>query len=210
MELIQIFVELENPDILCFTEHFLKQDEICILNLESFNLASSFCRKTYKNGGTCIYVKDYIEYEELDLKQFCLEKHCEMSGIKIRSKPELLIFVMYRNPPGDLKQFFINLDLVLNKFFTNQRHIVVVGDFNIDCNIRESFKTKELVCAMSMYGLKQKVFTFTRVMNESKTIIDNIFTNINHDNTKTEVLVSDLSDHYAQSLTCALRNIKPS
>ena len=43
------------PQILCLTEHHLRNEEIMNTNLDSFTLGAKFCRQTYKQGGVCIY-----------------------------------------------------------------------------------------------------------------------------------------------------------
>lgn len=111
LDLIEIFIELESPDVLCFTERFLKLNEICTLKLNGFILASSYCREICKNGGSCIFVKENIQFEVLNVTQFCLEKHCEIAALKINLNPELIVIVVYRTPLGSFNLF---LDSIKN------------------------------------------------------------------------------------------------
>ena len=49
-----------------------------------------------------------------------------------------------------------------------------------------------------MYGLKQCISDYTRVQGSTKSIIDNIFSNVDDTNLVPEVIKCDLSDHYMQ------------
>jgi len=50
-------LNLNNTDVLCFTEHWLKEDYLKLINLDQYKLVSYFSRKIHNHGGTCIYVK---------------------------------------------------------------------------------------------------------------------------------------------------------
>ena len=51
------------PQLVCFTEHHLKDSEIDKLTLNGYTLASSFCRKTLKGGGVCILTSKGLKYK---------------------------------------------------------------------------------------------------------------------------------------------------
>jgi exonuclease III len=42
------------PDIICLTEHHLKEFEIEVTHLPNYKLGAKFCRKKMKNGGAFI------------------------------------------------------------------------------------------------------------------------------------------------------------
>jgi hypothetical protein len=49
----ELIISLKNaqlPHILCLTEHHLKSPDILQVNLDSYTLASSFCRKNLARG----------------------------------------------------------------------------------------------------------------------------------------------------------------
>ena len=49
--------DLTNVNILCFTEHWLKEDKLRLTDISNFKLASNFSRIRNGHGGTCIYVR---------------------------------------------------------------------------------------------------------------------------------------------------------
>lgn len=51
-------------DILCFTEHNTTAADVNTLMLPNYTLANYYCRK-YRNGGTCILVRNDIKYKTL-------------------------------------------------------------------------------------------------------------------------------------------------
>jgi hypothetical protein len=47
----------KNIDVLCFTEHWVKEDYLKLIQIEQYKLVGHFSRNNYDNGGSCIYVK---------------------------------------------------------------------------------------------------------------------------------------------------------
>jgi hypothetical protein len=48
--------ELSYVNVLRFTEHWQREQQIVYMNLTQFELSNSFCRVTSGHGGACIYV----------------------------------------------------------------------------------------------------------------------------------------------------------
>jgi len=46
---------LKNIDVLCFTEHWLKDDYLKLLQIDQYKLVSYFSRKNHNHGGSHIY-----------------------------------------------------------------------------------------------------------------------------------------------------------
>jgi hypothetical protein len=44
-------------NVLCFTKHWQREQQIGYMNFMPFELANSFCRVMIGHGGACIYVK---------------------------------------------------------------------------------------------------------------------------------------------------------
>ena len=51
---ILLETEINNVEVLCFTEHWLNYHKIHAINNNHFTLASSFCRRNSDHGGSCI------------------------------------------------------------------------------------------------------------------------------------------------------------
>jgi hypothetical protein len=56
---------LQNIDVLRFTEHWLSEDQLVLVEIENFKLVSKFCRKDCKNGGSCIYVNNVLNTRDI-------------------------------------------------------------------------------------------------------------------------------------------------
>ena len=46
--------DLRNIDVLCFTEHWIKEDYLNLIGIEQYKLVSGFSRKMYDHGGSCM------------------------------------------------------------------------------------------------------------------------------------------------------------
>ena len=61
---VMLKIELCHVDILCCTEHWLKREEIATHHIPNFKLSSHYCRSTFKNGGSAIFVKEHLSHKE--------------------------------------------------------------------------------------------------------------------------------------------------
>jgi hypothetical protein len=55
------------PQVVCLTEHHLKDHEIENISMPYYTLGAKFCRKKMKQGGTCIFVHESLAYNLIDL-----------------------------------------------------------------------------------------------------------------------------------------------
>jgi len=53
------------PQVICLTQHHLTTEQISTITLDQYTLGASFCRQTYKHGGTCIYVSKDIQFHAI-------------------------------------------------------------------------------------------------------------------------------------------------
>jgi exonuclease III len=133
LELLQVFLLAESPDILCLTEHNLRKHEIDIFKLEGFCNISSFCRTDMERGGVCILAKTDVCVQELDVDAFCYEGECELAGALLScGKEQVLLIAGYRPPTNNHHTFFENFSECLSKLGRGRDKIIVMGDFNID------------------------------------------------------------------------------
>jgi hypothetical protein len=56
----------KNIDVLCFTEHWVKENYLELVQIDQYKLVSYFSRKNYDHGGSCIYVEKRICTKELN------------------------------------------------------------------------------------------------------------------------------------------------
>jgi hypothetical protein len=107
---------LRSIDALCFTEHWLAEDQLVLLEINNFKLVSKFCRKGCKNGGSCIFVNKELNTREITcLNDLCCEKYFEISVVEIVEFTWLLICI-YRSPPhSDVHIFLDQLETLVDK-----------------------------------------------------------------------------------------------
>jgi hypothetical protein len=78
--------EINNADVLCFTEHWLNCHKTHAININHFTLADAFCRKNSDHSGSRIFVKKGIMTKELNsLNELGEEKSFELSVTELVS-----------------------------------------------------------------------------------------------------------------------------
>ena len=75
------------PNIMCLTEHHLKDYEIDNLPIDHFKLGSKFCRHEFKNGGVCIFIHKDLEFFSISLDKYCKEKDTEVCAVRLNITP---------------------------------------------------------------------------------------------------------------------------
>lgn len=199
----RIEASLSNLNIayLCVTEHWLRENECEYLSIEGFTLASAFCRKSYKHGGTLIFCKDNLKFKVSHaLNILSQEKHCEITAIESQEvNLKHFIVCIYRSPTGDFKVFIEIMTKLLNYMTTKQVYITISGDFNTNFNSTGPNRD-ELLELFDAFGLHKTIDEPTRVSKHSSSCIDNIFTNIANIRATSNVNLN-IADHHAQTLT---------
>ena len=194
---------------------FLAQHEIDILAINESKLDNSIsdneiriagytaCRKDRNRfgGGVVMYIRDNIPYSQRnrlatdDLELACIE-------VKLPYNKSFLVATWYR-PPSSQIDLFDEWALFLSKCVTENKELIIVGDFN--CDVSKALPdshTQKLKFLCSLYQLKQFINEPTRVTSTSATLIDLILTNTPENILQSGVIHLGISDH---SLVYALR-----
>jgi hypothetical protein len=96
----------QSPHIFCLTEHHLNKAEITRTSINNFNLGAHYCRKSLKNGGIDIFVHQSLQYEPIDLEEFCIDQIIDVCAIKLyHSTDNICILTVYRVPTGNFLHF---------------------------------------------------------------------------------------------------------
>lgn len=169
----------------------MKKGTECNLQLQGFKLASCYCRNEQRRGGSCILIKNNIDYSPLLIaNQLACCYNFECCGIEIPSY-NLIIVCIYRIPKSNIKIFFDKLSLLLNKVTkNNKKHIIICGDWNIDI-LSDNSQTKELKAILLNHNLHPHINKPTR----KTTSIDQIATNFEESDVKADIHHLALSDH---------------
>ena len=103
-------------------------------------------------------------------------------------------------PYADLKRFNVILNEILDKIkskkeYKNVKDIIICGDMNIDLLKSDSHNDSSTYLDTLTIWFSSTC-NFTTRINRSATIIDHISKNISDDNFDTDIIISDISDHY--------------
>lgn len=208
-ELIVFLEAIGNPDIVCLTECRLKEDELKLAKVNKYILTDYYSRSEDTGGGVAIFVQECYNFKikKTGIPKISSDFEYASVTLTVSEKLDVNVVCFYRAPKYDrtsMLMFFQNLENLLSK--VNTIHpIFICGDFNInlDTNISDCLKKKnaaDLLNVFNMFGLKQCIYDYTRVQEGTKSIIDNIFSNVDLTNLAPEVIKCDLSDHYMQMI----------
>ena len=197
------------PHILCFTEHHLNQQEIALIQIESYTLGASFCRTSFKMGGLCIFVNKNLNFRNIDTQKFLHEQDIEAEAVKLSvNSLNICILSIYRAPSSNFALFLDKLEIILNLLHNNNTQLIICGDININYPV-ENNKKALLDSLLASYNLTSTVYFPTKIRNTSSTTIDNIFINVSKfDNYIIFPIVNRFSDHDAQLIAINDINLK--
>ena len=152
-------------------------------------------RKMGKKGGLGFYIQNNFQAvlrHDLFINN---EKVFESLFIEIpiNAKDRVIIGEVYRSPSGSVTEFLETLDDVLRKVFAEKYEVILMGDFNLDLTKLSCRQPSNLLSLLISYGLAPCINIPTRILNQSATLIDNIFSSLH--SIRNEVLLSDISDH---------------
>lgn len=154
-------------------------------------------RQNKVGGGVALYVSKSYEYNIIKNINI-MNNNVESLFIEIviHGNKNIIIGIIYRPPNSSSIDFLKYLDdLVKNPVFTNKRSFIM-GDFNLDLlkheNNNKSQEFLEILMSGSFLPLISKP---TRIVDNSATLIDNIFCNT-LPLPESSIILSDISDHF--------------
>ena len=150
-------------------------------------------------GGTLLYVANHLSYKpRLDLNIFKSNK-LESTFIEILNpkKSTIIIGCIYKHPSMDLNHFNTNyLHNLLDKVSKEQKSVFLLGDFNVNLlNYNDHNPTNEFLDSLASNSFVPYILQPTRLTSHSKTLIDNIFSNIISPEAISGNLTSTTSNH---------------
>jgi len=143
-------------------------------------------------GGVGTWVREDLDYEMMQSP--FIEKTIETQTILLTDK-NLIIINVYR-PFGDLELFFEHIFAHLARLKIEEPNceVVMTGDFNIDL-LKTTKASQKLLEDTVLHSFIQRVTIPSRETDGTKSIIDHVYTK-SKTNPYTDVLISDISDHY--------------
>lgn len=196
-----------NPfDIICIQEHWLQQEKLLSFSLIGYKLVSSFCRAgNNEHGGVAVFGLSSLHLKPLDLKVFSVPYHAEFCGVHIVDSKCALISLYRSSSSGDIGIFRDKTFHMLNHLSQAFRHIMLIGDINLDLDGHTSM-IWDINNVFAMFNLKHYIHEPTRVTSSSSSNLDNIVTNLSCKEVSVGVWDPHISDHYA--IYAVLQNIQ--
>jgi exonuclease III len=141
------FLHPEFPHILCLSEHHFNQMELETVQLGHYTLGASYCRRSKKKGGVCIFVHRDLKFSNFDLSNISIKQHLEACAILLsNSSDSVYIISIYRVPSGNFILFLKKLETILNFFFRNNTKMVLCGDINVNYLSDNEKKKRNWTC----------------------------------------------------------------
>ncbi|KAK3914232.1 LOW QUALITY PROTEIN: Exodeoxyribonuclease III [Frankliniella fusca] len=192
-----------NIQVLCISEHWLKEEQVPTSNISGYECAAIFCRTHFSHGGVAIYTKrGQLSNKELDLSDLISEKVFEAVCIICDN---FAVICVYRSPSGDINEFCDRLDQCIQRVITKKNHLIICGDINVDIlNYQQpsDLDGKKFIYILEENGLHSITDKSTRVTHSSKSAIDHIITNLDKNNYESVCdLETGFSDHYMQCIS---------
>jgi len=123
-----LFLEKNDYDILCFSEHWANEFNLKLVNIFGYKLSNFFCRSNTVHGGTSIFVKSSISIKKLNLTNYCQEVDAEFSGILLPTT-QTAVVCLYRSCLGDFNIFLKKFEDLLDYLISASKKIVILCDF---------------------------------------------------------------------------------
>lgn len=171
---LELFMNCNNIDILCITEHWLKDHQF-MFSFNNHQVASSFSRVNLIRGGSLIFVHNNLKFKERkDIVSLSVERVAEIACIELE---QFIVLSVYRPPCALYDTFEKILEDVLLKISNTNKTVAVCGDFNINLLEKSTIVNRFLILLKS-YNLYNTFLEPTRITATSATCIDNVFTNM--------------------------------
>lgn len=185
------------PEIVCISETHVtpdvQQGEIDISGYISVNCTSD----NKRTGGVLIFLKSgsvfsvrYNSNKDSYLWFICIE-------LKLH-REKMLLTALYHPPGRKVPEFLDFLDGFFEDVSSFKGDIICLGDFNIDLK-KKSFYSEKCKSIIVQNGLTQIVDDYTRITENSSTLIDYVITNCKNLECKVH-LTPKISDHSIVSL----------
>lgn len=174
-------------DIIMLTETWFS-DANDVLKLPMYNAFFKPHRKS--GGGVALLLRESMSCEMLT-DYCCVHQNYEILSVLIGHS---IIAVCYRPPAGNISSFFAFLESFLEFANENKYNIILGGDFNINM-LLETADKRQMDMLIKAGGCMNTISLATRITNESSTLLDLFITSFAPSQTKSGVVITDISDH---------------
>ena len=176
-----------------------KKDPVNSIEIPNYNIEHTPTESD--KGGALLYISKEINYKTRDDLKIYKKKLLESKFIEVLSgsNKNTIVGCIYKHRGLTTQEFNCDfLQPLIDKLATENKNIVLLGDFNVDLLHYESNNpTREFLDLMFSASLTPQITVPTRLTVRSKTLIDNIFTNPVEESTISRNLECCISDHLA-------------
>ena len=166
----------------------------------------SVIRESRMGGGVSLFINRNIKFEVISNLSINLEDvdmlFIEIDKNELKCNKNLMIGVCYRAPHVCANKFIDEMHRLLDDLTKLNKHIYLLGDFNINTmksHIALNKVASDFSNLLLSHFFHPLVDKPTRVIDDSKSLIDNIYTNLPQFGNicKSGILKTDFSDHYS-------------
>lgn len=195
-DIIGLFLEQEEVDVACFSEHWLSAGET--VNWPGYKTANIFNRASL-GGGVAIYAKNTLTTKPIDEIQGLNNPGIiELTAAVIESLNTVVVTI-YRPPNGNFQDFVNNFETAIKIACSRGETVVIAGDFNVHFQRESDARRQQLSDLIGTYNLQATFNDPSRVTATTASCLDNILTN--RLTYETATLNAGVSDHLAQMLS---------
>ncbi|XP_065652796.1 uncharacterized protein LOC136080115 [Hydra vulgaris] len=156
-----------------------------------------------KAGDALLYISNKFAYKPR--KDLNIYKSKELESVFVEiiipKKHNIVVGRIYTHPlmmVEDFNNYYITP--LINKLSNENKMIFLEGDYNIDLLKMNILSTKEFLNLLTTNYFMPHVIHPTRIVNNSKTLIDNIFSNVKSNDFTAGNITTAISDHLPQFL----------
>ena len=157
------------------------------------------------SGGVGMFIDESLDYRVLE-RTSNEAFQVLWAEFSFEKKKNVICGIFYRqhNSPEIFQSYF---DETIEKLASSGKHIVIMGDFNIDLlKCASSSYSHDFLTSLQSCSLVPTIDKPTRVRSTSATLIDNIFINNPDQVVVSGNIISDISDHFSHF--CILKSMR--
>ena len=197
-------------DVIGISETKIKKDVVPNYDINIKGYIPYSTPSLASKGGVMLYISDKHDSKpRKDLERIVSKDHVLESAfaeIVVPTKKNIILGCIYRHPSMEVNDFNEGYLSPLMEKLPSAKHTFLLGDFNIDLmKSDEDENTSNYFDTLTSLSFIPHIIHPTRITPHSKTLIDNIFSNVpNFSQGKSGNLTISLSDHLAQFLVIPL------
>jgi hypothetical protein len=131
---------------LCFSEHWLNDEQIKTLNIEYYKLVNSFSRNSRSGGESCVWASKGVQFREVSyLRNMDSGSVFEMTEVELVDFNLIVVYVC-QLPHSDIYTFLNKLEVLIFKVQMKGMKLILC----VDCNIKFLQNRAQLSALMNL------------------------------------------------------------